>query len=375
MSGKTAAFGVGSFHFAWEPPKGAKDQQPTVEQYVKAVTNALNAIPTIKKVEIDHEEYVGDDLGVASPLPDWSEGEGFYPGFDYFKLTFEVFMPRRLQDELLHKTDDAAGTERFRIYQTYGYEAPVTFIRPLAPTGDHAPSTSVRLVRDYLKREFATSRDGISFQCLGPSPLHADFFLRDNAQGLTPDYPFIATVETPAGYDQVEIWYDPNLHRSVEAAFDNLLFELTPQLSDCYAVYAGNARAVNAWDVLSHDLDTLLNRGKVSRPRRIWRALWRGQALAKLHQTIAEFEADAVDNANFIERTRKQLVRSKPIIPLKPLLDVAVDDCERFALRQVEKLVGHVEARRYNQLTLIVALAAAIIGGVVGAFIQARLAQ
>ncbi len=364
------AFGVGSFHFAWRTVEGAT----TAQDYVAALTRALNDIPTIKNVEIAHEE-IDPDCGFEPDVPDWGEGEGAYPWIDFFQLKFEVFIPKRLQDELLPRPRAATGTERFAVHQTFGFESPVTFVRPLAPTGDHDPSTSVMLVREYLRREFKDPRHGIAFQCLGPSPLHAEFLLADKAQGLSPEHPFIGSVKPTDEFDRVEIWYDPGVYGRVEEALDDLFFELTPQLSVCYAIYAGEARALFAWAALSEQVDALVNRGAVTRRQRAWRALSRGRALSRLHQTLAEFEASAVDAANFIERSRKEFARAKPLIPLREIIDVAVDDCERFPVPQIEKLVNHIEARRFHQLDLLAALVAAIVGGIVGSVITAVLTK
>ena len=95
---RAVAFGVGSFHFAWRTVEGAT----TAQDYVAALTRALNDIPTIKNVEIAHEE-IDPDCGFEPDVPDWGEGEGAYPWIDFFQLKFEVFIPKRLQDELLDR--------------------------------------------------------------------------------------------------------------------------------------------------------------------------------------------------------------------------------------------------------------------------------
>jgi hypothetical protein len=364
----TTPFGVGSFHFSWKP---APLQPANIESYVAALTKALNSIPTISNVQFrdTDEEDDGFEWDGGTEPPDWGEGEGYYPSLDFFNLTFDIFIPKRLQDELFERPYLETGTETFRVHVRYGFESPVTFVCPQAPTDDHDPSLSVMLVREYLAREFATPREGISFQCLGPSPFHADFFLEDGGTGLSPEHPFVGGVEETDSYDQVYITYDATIHDSLDDALDELFFELSGQLSTAYAVCAADARAIRRWESLMAEVDRLVGPGPRTYPQRIKGAVLRGRALSRLHQTLAEFERDAVEDSQAIERSRRQLYRSEPAVSLRPLVDAEIDDRWQFPIAQVEKLVSHIEAKHSQQVELLVVVLASIVGGVVGSLL------
>lgn len=365
----TTPFGVGSFHFSWKP---APSQPANMKSYVAVLTKALNSIPTISNVAIrdtdEEEEDAAFAWAVGSELPNWDEGEGHYPAPDFFHLAFDIFIPKRLQDELGRPYLET-GTETFRVHVTYGFESPVTFIVPQAPKQGHDPSTAVMLVREYLRHEFATPREGISFQCLGPSPVHADFVLQDDGKGLSPEHPFVGGVEETDAYDRVNIAYDATIHASLDDALDELFFELTSQLSLIYAVAAAECRAMIRWERLMVEVDSIVRPGPRSYPKRVKDAVLRGRALSRLHQTLAEFESNALEDSQYIERSRRQLYRAEPAVSLRSLVDAEVDDRWEYPIAQVEKLVGHIEAKHSHQVELLVVIVASVIGGAVGSLI------
>jgi hypothetical protein len=317
------------------------------------------------RTDESEEERTEAVFGRDTVQPDWGKGEGYYPPLDFFFLTFELFLPFRLQKELVGPHAET-GTETFRVHQAYGFESPVTYIRPGSPKNEHDPSTSVAVVREYLRRELEVPRNGISFQFLGPSPFHADFYLKDGGHGLSEDCPFVGSVEETDGYDMVLVLYDSKVHSSIDDAMEDLFFELTGQLSLAYAAYAANARAVFRWDSLSAELDSLVGRTPSPRLARMKRALVRGRALSRLHQSLAEFEAGDVEDTHYLQRSQRQLYRSERTLSLQSLVTAAVEDRWHFPIQQVEKLIGHIESRHSRQVDILVVILAAILGGVIG---------
>jgi len=82
-----------------------------------------------------------------------------------------------VQEQVFHGSN--AGIERFRVEITYDDEFPVTFISPIGDLEDieNGFSDAVPIVREFMLSKCGKS-DGVRFVCMGPSPFHAEFYLK-----------------------------------------------------------------------------------------------------------------------------------------------------------------------------------------------------
>ena len=206
-------FGIGCFHF------GVKKSPPFTLQgseYLETLRNQLEGIPNVDQITIDsYLDFEDTSLELDEPLSSINASYGFFPspacGLD---IGFEIYIPHRLQSQLASFGRKLfTCTERFRVFIRNPYFFPITFVEAIEPTGDCQPSDGVVVVREFLKNHFEESKpDGIGFDCLGPSPFHADFFLQS---GMTSDQEydnngFHCEPTYHRGYDRMDFLFDPS---------------------------------------------------------------------------------------------------------------------------------------------------------------------
>jgi hypothetical protein len=169
------SFGVGCFHF-W--PTAIPPFTLTIDEYADQLRETLESIPTISNIEIDADSAT-PDVPVTEKLLTLSDGEDFLPHPAFLDISFDVYIPYRIQEEITDEiTTDRTLTENFRVHIRYDYEAPLVFVELLNPSKLPDPSQAVQVVREYLNRQVNCSLRKVRFDALGPSPFHADFYIR-----------------------------------------------------------------------------------------------------------------------------------------------------------------------------------------------------
>ena len=152
------AFGVGSWKF------GLKLNGPislSVEEYCSRLSSELETISSLSDLEIVHDED-HDVIFTEKHLEDSEMGPAIFPGHTIFEINFELYIPFRIQQEIVGAYFDTdTMTEKFRIH-TLPYHAPVAFVELLNGGTSHNPSTAVRVVREYLRSELNRMRRVIS---------------------------------------------------------------------------------------------------------------------------------------------------------------------------------------------------------------------
>ena len=173
------SFGVGCFHFA---PRQMSPENFSRDVFVADLKMSLESINSVKDVSIEgFEWFSGGDASFVLDGPAYmadsiGEGPGLFPHAVTSTIQFEIFIPMRLQRELLETSDPMTNNESFRVTIYYLDYFPVTLVRGVEQhTTD--PSHAVVLVRRFLETEFSNGKElPIDFQSLGPSPFHTNFF-------------------------------------------------------------------------------------------------------------------------------------------------------------------------------------------------------
>ena len=203
-------FGIGCFNFGINrlPPF-----KLTGKQYIADLKSSLELIPNISNIKIDVDEsFKSIDTEITKPIKSIKEGFGFFPpGMSFFSLQFNIYIPFRFQEgvrgEKLH-----TNTENFKVYTNTAYHFIVTYIESLDSPDNCSPSDGVFVVREFLKKQFEKIKSNIRFECLGPSPFHADFFIkpgRDKDSGKYRKGLYSEQIEK-LGYNLFNFYYDPS---------------------------------------------------------------------------------------------------------------------------------------------------------------------
>src|SRR5215831_17073533 len=128
-----------------------------IHDYVKELRDALQRVTTINNVEIEYDE---DEQGYdieSGEQPHLAEGSNVFPHPTYLEISFDIYIPFRIQEELTRvDVSNDTKSENFRLQIMYSYYGPVAYIEPLDATDttqSFRPSIAVQVVREYLIKE------------------------------------------------------------------------------------------------------------------------------------------------------------------------------------------------------------------------------
>ena len=164
-------FGVGCFHFAMrkQPPFRYE-----IHDYVKELRAALQRVTPLNNIEIEYDE---DEQGYnieSGEQPSLEEGRGVFPHPNYLEISFDIYIPFRIQEELTEVgISNVTQSENFRLHIMYSFYGPVAYVQPLDAIDTiqrFRPSAAVQVVRENLRKELKTNTSSITFECIARVP-------------------------------------------------------------------------------------------------------------------------------------------------------------------------------------------------------------
>lgn len=378
-------FGVGCFHFSYNDPPDLGSFQP--ERYVADLRTGLEAIPTLDNLRIDHPaelmlHWRGVNPNSSERLRD---GRFFFPHIVFLEVTFDLHIPRRFQEQLVHRKV-ALSTDEFRLHMRYGRDFTVSYVVPTETTDVDKPADAVVLVREFILAEMAKQVDPkLLFECLGPSPFHADFFAiatpapADGKGAATlseegTEHWLQCITETRRGYDRMSLLYDQGQFASADDALAAVFGEIEDELATFYSLeQQGNRLLIRAAE-LEGKVRSLIQLQRQGGMRGLVERQFGSSALARdVFIGMAELTAEGND---FEDRGRSDLTRlygPRKVRCLEPQLEKQLQqNVVRRATRWTD-LVGLLEARRVKRLELTSVVVSAILGGLVGAVLTSLL--
>ena len=177
------AVGIGCIWFAQKDDAkdgiGPTDWSPAV--HVSAIRTALSRLDNVSNIEID-----GDVNSISTNSfghGDDFEEENFFPLYSTLSISFDLFVPSRLQEKYFDFDELTAGAEIFHVHIIYYGGMPLAYIHYTVGGSEdqvhqYSPSRAVVIVREFLEEKLSDD-PVIDFQMLGPSPLHANVFIDD----------------------------------------------------------------------------------------------------------------------------------------------------------------------------------------------------
>jgi len=366
-------FAVGCFHFGLKKiyPSGMSGSD-----YVKELHSALGSISNINNIEIETLEKFEDlKIEPKDNLTSMSAGESFFPSPSLFlKIYFDLYIPERLQNELDDGASIDIGTEKFRVYIKDSYHFPVTFIELVEAKTDNLPSTAVMVIRKFLERHFAEKNfEFIQFDCLGPSPFHADFYISENSNVEANNYDsngFCVEHLPQRGYDTFNFYYPKSVFLSSEEAKEALFLELSSELGLFYRMVHQNLLQSNEWDDLKEGMNSLLENNKKTGIKGAWsKAFGLYKQVQDLIISLSEFESGRVWTSFFIKTGYQHLIHSGKTTYLKDFLDDELDEFPDYPTKQIRDIIDLLESRRSKTVDNAIVVLAAVIGGIIGAVV------
>ncbi len=345
-------FGIGCLYFGVENKR--------ISEWEERVTETLNRLPRVSDIEVNADISHG-----------WRATEdNTYPieGYVEFKIEIPLPLQRQLLAKITPERLESFSIETYRVLMYYEYYGPVTFIiidEPSATVLDS--STSVIVIREYLKKELATGTGGVAFGVVGPAPFHGDFSL-----GLKEQAELVMLERIPSrSYDDFLFSCSARSFASTADAAEYLFGELTDELTFFYYLKVRrNDRLHDAGEisVLTGDLIQIYEgKGVRARTRRLFTSSSKTRYLA-LRALTAEYDAQVKAAADV--RNKDELYSSDVV----PYFEHEIEDAmsEDFSgvisgARDVAGLLSEVRARQVEVTSLFMS---AVAGGVAGALIS-----
>lgn len=369
------AFAVGCFHF------GVTNKMPSpfsANEYIREVRASLEQIANISEIKIYFNNYGSHDektFESGKEILAFDDGSDWFPYLLYLDISFDVYLPRRVQADLLKKSEDSLSTqsERFRVLIRNGYHSPVAFVLSLdAVTGKCSASDAVVLLKRYLEAELRKQAGKLMFESVGPSPFHGDFFLELDQQSTASS--FDLSLERLRGYDRLVFTTNPQEYADEDDAFKELLKVLLDELALFYSLVRLRIAYHRAWaEVESRMFEVITSEAKKGTCARIRRVCTHGKKLGFLIDSLCRFRAYVLSESQRIGEAYR--IAYKRDGYLKPYVDDEFTNPPKFPIEEVSELVRFREQRHNKFWETIAVLMSAILGGVVGSFLTFYLTQ
>lgn len=363
------SIGIGCFHFGISCEKGFAF---STRKYVEDVKASLGKISSIGEISIDYEKKF-EEAFLVSEKPLGLRCDEIFPRVEFLRIDFTLYIPERIQVSLMNEewAPERTGTEKFKVYVVSTYYGPVAFIESVDAADGSDPAYSVRVVRTFLANEFERIKTPITFEFMGPSPFHANFNLKSDAnEKIVEDLVF---EERPIrGYNEILFTYNSSTFSNDDEAFEYFISEIDDEIGLFYEIVRQKNKNMLAWRDIEDRIVTLSKKSEIGASilnfkKRLEIHKARKELIDRLYQFKAESEMSRSDVkehfesaygkqlAEYIRRYVEEMASRFPGYPVDA---------------QIEWLV-HGESRSLKQLEIGVVFASAVLGGLIGSLITA----
>ena len=356
------AFGIGCFHFG---PQPSAPETLTWGQHFTNVETALRDVGA-QDVSARYDDEL-ERRRVREPGSSYSsieDGEGVLPVSAFTRLAFRLPVPAAFQRTV--SSSRPVHTTEYTVSISYGYYLPVAFIASETPT-DSNPSGGVMVTREFL-RDRLQSSNLASFECLGPSPFHADCYLEPREPRDANDQLLECERIRTRAYDVLRFSYDPSAQSATDAR-EALYDSLEDELSFYYNIFWSERRRYRAWvpiDQLVDDLVDLHSRNGTK--AQIKRVATTPKLTGRAFIALARFETDALLEDRELQSSFAATHGAGDTF-LKEQTAAEMADRFEFPIAQLSGLVGRFDQRRSGAAERAVLLLGPIIGVIAGALI------
>lgn len=369
------SFGIGCFHF------GIKKTPPfkyTGAEYIKELRKALESIPSIDNVDFDYaEEFEALSVDIEEEVPSVEKGQGFFPmARSMLRMEFDLYIPLRIQEQLARDRFLNTFTEKFRVSICSAYHSPVTFVVPIMPSRRPNPSDAVVVVRKFLEQEFKS--DYSKFESLGPSPFHADCYVRpkDVHDGDEGSRSFEAMLCPQRGYNDVVLYFDPEVFSGAEQATDAIMDEVLDELGFFYSIMQVRSMKIDAWLEIQKLVDRLLAIQQTKGIRGLFKRVFTGSRLINEAFTrTVQFQAMELFDNNSIQESYSAIYQYTEGRCFQPYIDEQIKGQYKYPTKEISQLINFAETKKVKSIERLVVLIAALLGGAIGALITILLAN
>ncbi|MGY3928046.1 hypothetical protein [Aeromonas simiae] len=363
------AFGIGCLHFSF---KGGEKKEITVKKYIDEVKASLEKLSNISDVEIFFDEDIKDEKIDISESTHMNDGDPCHPHIPFFELSFSLYLPRRVQSEVIKRDQVYLDTDNFHVIFKHDWHGPYTVVECVGAGEESSPSTAIQIVREYLKREIDSNSGILKLDFVGPSPFHANFFLSQCEQQASEKSSTFELIHTKVpGYDNIKFEYHKSKFESEEIAFETLISEFSSEIAFFYQLKIMNSSRSSDWVGIQNNLHNLLELEDESHKKTFKdRYSKKPKLLKNLHREIGLFKGQEIFNKNIRDQYYFSIYKSeKHNIYLKSFIDATLDNWPAYPVKETSEIVNYFDGKSSKSVELTVVFFAAVFGGAIGAAI------
>ena len=365
------AFGVGCFHFAL---KDNMEKEITVQEYMDEIKKSIQSLTSASEFKISAAEYGRDKkINTSAPNPKINDGEPCYPAIEFLNLSFVLYIPSRIQAELIRVPETVLDTrtERFKITMIHEWNGPVSYVECLSAEPHTHPSTAVQVVREYLTKEFSKIDTFLVYDLLGPSPFHADFYLQSQAPQEEKQTKFILNeIKSPA-YNTLNFNYYNTDYPDEEKALHSLYDTISDELSFYYELNRESQHNFERWLEIQETTHTILLHEEQKKWRHLpKRLIEKPKLFKKVFKDIGLFKGHQIFAKGTMETNYASIYKNgKTEYYLKSYIDQEISERTQYPLNETSELISYFDQKNSRTFELITIVSAAILGGMTGSII------
>lgn len=364
-------FGVGCLHFSF---KEGISKEITVQDYVDEIKASLEKLATISDVECYFNEDIKNAKIDISSSNQISDREPCYPQILDFELSFNLYLPKRVQAEIINCKQDYlhTDTENFRIIFKHDWHGPFTIIESIGARKESKPSTAIQIVREYFKKEIHNVSDILQLECIGPSPFHADFELsKCESQSFDNVSEFKLTHTKQLGYDKLHFEYIEDEFSSENEAFEYLIHKISSEIAFFYELKVMHSSRSHDWYIIQSKLQELLELEDGLYKKTIKdRYSKKPKLLHSLYREIGIFKGQEIYIRNIYEENYFNVYKNgNDNVYIKSFVDGAIENWSNYPVKETSEIVSYFESKSSRSIELSVIFLAAVFGGTIGATI------
>ncbi|WP_394559595.1 hypothetical protein [Aquipseudomonas alcaligenes] len=364
------AFGVGCFHFSL---KDNIDKEISVQEYIDEITKTLKNLTTTSDVTISFDEDIKDEkIDTSPPNPKIREGDNGYPLITFLNLTFKIYIPSRIQAELINLPEEYldTGTENFKITVRHEWHGPVSYIECLSATEDTLPSTAVQVVREFLTKEIQKTETFLEYDFLGPSPFHANFYLNESDTAIESSSFTLNEIKSRA-YNTLKFNYNANKFKNEDKALEELQEALADELSFFYQLNKDARFSLKKWGEIQDTTNSILElQEKTNKKNIIKRTIEKPKLFQKAFKDIGLFKGYLIFRKGQIASDYAAMYKSgESETYLQEYIDQEISEHPQYPLNETSELIKYFDQKNSKAIELLTIISAGILGGIVGSTI------
>jgi len=365
----TVSVGIGCFHF------GVKGHLPFTfrgSEYIAEIRRVLEALPSVEGIGIVADnDFENSIVQVATKVPRLTDGTRSFPRADSLQIRFQIYLPRRVQQELLPRDPWAKPpAERYRVTILYGYEMPLAFVESVAQSPPSNPADGVLVVRQFMSNALSyDASENVFFDWIPPTPLGAQCYLTASPTDAEAAHAsdFSVHAEHPGGSHILKFQYNPARFDDLERATFLLYLTLLPELDLLYLILRDDQARAWQWAQVALALDGLISLQRLPGPKGFLKRLLTSTRDARdLLLRVAAFEGDMVLARNEMTYRTDNIYGARPDTFIGFLVHNALRDRRSYPTEQVTRSLDLIHSARVKSVDNIIILVASLLSAAAG---------